>query len=518
MARRESTQAYRGDAFAAFWEEKPSRPGRSSRKRTRREARRRARRHRRGRAGTARRQTGRTSRRPQATTRAATRTGGRPARRTGPRAAPRGAPRKGPRTRGAYGPADRLSTGAVILSIVVGLGLLAVVERSLLEGGRIGPTDTVGAEGASGRPRARAAAPGPERQRRTPAPAPQRRTASPQVAAPDPQALVEQVRQLTVDERGPQARQEYGAAPDRRPLVSATRFSPDRTWAFGTTAVPVPAGTTADPEVAFFAARWNGGRWQPALSGTPAFGALVARMPAAMMSPDEGRSLARYGAVAADRAAAARDGLMLPWKVGATWTMGAPATGAATARPLGALAFWGGDGRVLAAGDGRLYRFCGDGSGGGLVMLLHPSGLATTYYRMRGVTQVRDGSVVRRGEPLGLVGAERPCGGAPAPRPQVQFALRRGAERVPFDGARLGGWTFRERARPLLGYAERGPLQVLPGGLLANLGPVPAAPGTATPPAPAPGSSEEPEARPPGGGPAANATQKRSSRSADSEQ
>ncbi|WP_067478379.1 M23 family metallopeptidase [Actinomadura hibisca] len=517
MARRESTQAYRGDAFAAFWEEKPSRPARSSRKRTRRQARRRARQNPRGRTAQAARRTGRAPaprRQSQTTPRAAVRTGSRPA--------PRGASRKGPRARGGSGPADRLSTGAVILSIVVGLGLLAVVERSLLEGGPLGPTATVGAEGKPGRPRARAAVPDDAgRPRRAPAPVPQRRTAPPQVAAPDPQALAEQVRQLTVDERGPQARQEYGTAPDRRPLVSTARLSPDRTWAFGTTAVPVPAGATADPEVAFFAARWNRGRWQPALSGTPAFGALVARMPVAMMSPDEGRALARYGAVAAGQAAgraAARDGLMLPWKIGATWTMGTPAAGATTARPLGALAFWGGDGRVLAAGDGRLYRFCGDASGGGLVMVLHPSGLATTYYRMRGVTQIRDGSVVRRGEPLGLVGAERPCGGAPAPRPEVQFALRRGAERVPFDGVGLGGWTFRERARPLLGYAERGPLHVLPGGLLANLGPVPAAPGTAAPPTPAPDSPEQPETTPPGGSPSPAATQNRSSSSAESEQ
>ncbi|MCQ0020289.1 M23 family metallopeptidase [Actinomadura madurae] len=144
------------------------------------------------------------------------------------------------------------------------------------------------------------------------------------------------------------------------------------------------------------------------------------------------------------------------------------------ARPLGALAFAGGDGRVVAAGDGRLYRFCSSNAGA-LVMVIHPSGLATTYYHLRNVPRLRDGSVVKRGDALGRTGTGRPCGGAEAPRAQVGFGLRRGAEAVPLAGAVIGGWTFQERANPLLGFAERGVLQVLTGGLLANLGPVPAA-------------------------------------------
>jgi hypothetical protein len=53
----------------------------------------------------------------------------------------------------------------------------------------------------------------------------------------------------------------------------------------------------------------------------------------------------------------------------------------------------------------------------------------------------------------------------------VQFGLRSGSDDLPFEGASLGGWTFRERARPLVGWAERGLLQILPGGLLRNFGP-----------------------------------------------
>ncbi|MGK5559460.1 hypothetical protein ACSNOI_48520, partial [Actinomadura kijaniata] len=55
---------------------------------------------------------------------------------------PRAPARRRPPARRPHGPADRLGTGALALSIVVGLGLLAVVERTVLEGGPIGGTDT----------------------------------------------------------------------------------------------------------------------------------------------------------------------------------------------------------------------------------------------------------------------------------------------------------------------------------------------------------------------------------------
>lgn len=414
-------------------------------------------------------------------------------------------PKSKGRPRGRRGSADRLSVGAFALSFAIGLSLLAIVERALLEGGGFGTSGVAGAEGTL-RPRGEKAAPTPRalpRQGRRPG------AVRPGAPAPDQRALAAQVRRLVLARRGAAAWQSYGAAPARAPLVGTVRAARDRTWVLGTAAIPVPAASSAMPEVAFYAARWTRGRWQAALSGDGAFGALLARAPATVLSRDEAHALARYGAVTAQQAAAAvngtrvGDGLMLPWRVGASWTLGASATGA-PARPLGTLAFWGGDGRVLAAGDGRLYRFCGTSTGRALAMVIHRSGLATTYYGLRGTPELRDGSVVRRGDPLGRTGTGRPCGGAPAPRAQVGFALRRGDGQVPLDGARIGGWTFRERARPLLGYAERGALQVLPGGLLANLGPVPPADAPPSPPAPGaepgggarPGDSPAPSERP----------------------
>jgi len=264
-----------------------------------------------------------------------------------------------------------------------------------------------------------------------------------------------------------------------QPFVGATRQSADRTWVFGTSAIPVPEASAAGPELSFYAAHWTGRQWQVGLSGAAAFAALLGAAPANLMSPSESRLLRRYGALSAAQATTlvngtrAGDRLMLPWKIGQAWSM-TTSDDAASSRPLASLAFSGGDGRVLAAGGGRLYRFCSS-QAGAVVMVIHSSGLASTYYGMKSVTELRDGSVVARGDALGRTGATRPCGGAAAPRAEVAFGLRRGGGAVPLDAAEIGGWTFRERAKPLLGFAERGVLQVLPGGLLANLGPVPAA-------------------------------------------
>lgn len=380
-----------------------------------------------------------------------------------------------PRPRIKFGQTDRLSAGALALSVVVGLALLAVVERAVLEGGPIGTPQQAGSAGALPPARDRSAAPRPSTSTVRPAQNPGASTPT----APDVGALTAQVRRVTLLQRGPAARQAYGAEPAGPPVVATIRMSADRTWAFGTTALPVPATRSAMPEVAFFVARWSLGRWQTALSGSGAFAAQLGRVPAGLMPADEAAALARFSSVTAQQAAIATNGsraadrLMLPWKIGEIWSMGTAAEGGAQpGRPLGTLAFSGGDGRVLAAGDGRFYRFCRDGAGNALVMVLHDSGLASAYYRMRNVAALRDGSAVERGDLLGRTGTARPCGGAPAPRAEVQFGLRRGAEGVPLEGARIGGWTFREQADPLLGFAQRGAMQVLPGGLLANLGPV----------------------------------------------
>ncbi|MGI5202905.1 hypothetical protein ACQEU6_15190 [Spirillospora sp. CA-108201] len=418
-----------------------------------------------------------------------------------PRPGPKATPRRGRR------PADRLSIGAIVLSTAVGLSLLGIAERALLDGGPVGGSSgPVGSQRAIRPPKPGAGTSAQPQQ-------PQQRpgggggTAT-TPAGPDLGVLATQVRRLTLAQRGTAARQAYGAALTRQPFVGATRQSADRTWVFGTSAIPVPEASAAGPELAFYAAHWNGRQWEVGLSGATAFASLLGAAPANLMSPSESRLLRKYGALSAAQAATllngtrAGDRLVLPWKIGQAWSM-TTSDDAASSRPLASLAFSGGDGRVLAAGGGRLYRFC-SGQAGAVVMVIHPSGLASTYYGMRSVTELRDGSVVEQGDALGRTGSARPCGGAAAPRAEVAFGLRRGGGAVPLDGAEIGGWTFRERAKPLLGFAERGVLQVLPGGLLANLGPVPAADGSASS-TPSPGKKPADGAGP-AGAPAPAAT------------
>ncbi|TDC67724.1 hypothetical protein E1200_14045 [Actinomadura sp. GC306] len=430
-------------------------------------------------------------------------------------------PRPGPKAkpRGGRGPADRMSIGAIVLSTAVGLSLLGIAERALLEGGPIGGTsDPAGSERALS-----PALPGgnPVQQPQQPGGRPGGQAGAPanRAAAPNLAVLSAQVRKLTIDERGAAAQQAYGAPAGGRPIVDLTRTSADKTWAFGTTAIPVPTGSSAAPEVAFYAARWTGEEWQVGLSGSSAFTTLLGAVPANTMPAAEVNALRRYGAVTAEQATAlvngtrAGDRLTLPWKTGQAWTM---TTSEGSARPLGTLAFSGGNGRVLAAGSGHLYRFCSDSAGRAMIMVVHASGVATTYYRLQNVSQARDGALVSQGAPLGRAGTDRPCGGAASPRPEVGFGLRHGGGRVPLDGAQLGGWTFRERANPLLGFAERGALQVLPGGLIANLGSVPA--GEDAPPAepsPAPSAGDGAGSTP---APEAAATQNRSQSGANSQQ
>ncbi|GAA4230161.1 hypothetical protein GCM10022254_24310 [Actinomadura meridiana] len=450
----------------------------------------------------------------------------------GERRARHGAPpRPGPkaRPRGGRGRNDRLSIGAIVLSTAVGLSLLGIVERALLDGGPIGGSSgPIGSQDAITPPKPGGGPGRPSRQ----SPRPGQSGAPGTETGPDPRALTAQVRKLTLTERGAAAREAYGAAPGGAPIVNTTRTSADRTWVFGTTAIPVPDSSTAGPEVAFYAARWTGEDWQVGLSGGRLFGDLLGAVPATVMPVAEAKALRGYATVTADRAATlvggdgGGDRLMLPWKVGDAWSMTTP-DASGSPRPLASVAFSGGDGRVLASGDGRLYRFCADAAGHAMLMVIHPGGVATIYHRLTDIpAKLRDGAAVAQGDPLGRTGTDRPCGGAPAPDAEVAFGVRRGAGTVPLDGARIGGWTFRERAEPLLGYAERGALQVLPGGLLANLGPVPPA---EEPPADDPPADDTPSS-PPSPGlplkgvagsaaiPAPPATQKRSPIGANSQQ
>lgn len=363
---------------------------------------------------------------------------------------------------------DGIGIVGVVLTAAVGVAMLAVVERAMIDG-------SVGTAQAGLNVQLKPKAPkaSPSGQAAAPAPGAQAPVKEPVAVVP----LADQVRKLTLAQRGAQARRAYGTAANRPPIIGATRFSANRDWAIGTTAIPVPAGRAAMPQVALFVARLTGGKWQIALSGTPRFNSLVRVAPAGMIPGAEKQSLTRFS----NAGTTAETGLMLPWKAGDSWSLNAAVRRTAEGtRPLGLVSFSGGDGKVLAAGAGRLYRFCTTAANRGMVMVVHTSGLASLYYQMNQVTRVPDGTLVQRGAVLGRTGTDLPCGGAGSTA-KVQFGLRKGADEVPLADTSVGGWIFRERAVPLVGWAERGALQTLPGGVLRNFGAVRGVPAPALP-------------------------------------
>jgi murein DD-endopeptidase MepM/ murein hydrolase activator NlpD len=110
-------------------------------------------------------------------------------------------------------------------------------------------------------------------------------------------------------------------------------------------------------------------------------------------------------------------------------------------------------------------------------MIIHPDGLATEYYQLTSGTRLADGSQVKRGDYLGNVGVDHPCGGGTG-EPQVRFGLRHADQGVAIDGWTIGGWTFHAGTGADTFVAVRDDLQALPGEPVVNLG-VPRLPGIA---------------------------------------
>jgi hypothetical protein len=205
------------------------------------------------------------------------------------------------------------------------------------------------------------------------------------------------------------------------------------------------------PEVTLFVAYIANRTWQVALAGQPGFNTVVGRAPASVMPAAEKSVL-----VAAENTTpVANTDLMLPWRMGQSWTM---------ASTPGGLSFSGGSGRVLAAGPGYLFRACRQGNQS-LIVILHPNGLSTVYDQLAGTTTARNGSFVTAGTFLGKTGNRLACGGGTvAGPPAVRFALQSGM----LDGTTIGGWTF--HVDVLSGFAQHGATMVKPGGKLQNFG------------------------------------------------
>ncbi|MFW5418908.1 M23 family metallopeptidase [Nocardiopsis sp. CNT-189] len=289
------------------------------------------------------------------------------------------------------------------------------------------------------------------------------------VAAQDgPPGLDEAVRAAMLDERGPAAREMFGTRSLKEPLVEPVEEAGG--WAFGTATIPAPGGAHAAPETALFAARAGGDGWRVGLHGTDAFAGLVADAPEEVVGAEEKALLAQNHAAGKDASAAADTGLGLPWRQGVSWWMGGgPHGNSGSSTPYSSVDFNGGDGQVLAAGPGRVYKSCVR-AGSALVTVVHPNGYSTSYYHMTDLTGLADGSEVRTGTYLGRIGNELPCGGSSSGA-HVHLSLLRGGSHTGIDGMELGGWTFHAAARPYEGHATRNGQTVGRGGRLVNHGP-----------------------------------------------
>jgi LasA protease len=249
-----------------------------------------------------------------------------------------------------------------------------------------------------------------------------------------------------------------------QPLVEPSRFAGDR-WVFGTTTVPLTTAEHESPQSSLFVAHKESRKWRVELEGSAGFVELARQAPREVVSDSE-KDLFAQNFQAQPLAAT---GLGLPWPQGVSWWMGGgPHGNSGSARPFSSIDFNGGDGRVLSAGAGKVYKSCVRGRSA-LVKVVHPNGFSTTYYHMYDLTTLADGSNVQTGTYLGHIGNELPCGGS-STGAHVHFSLLRGNTHVSVNGQSIGGWTFYEGSQAYGGYALRNGVRVNTGGRVTNYG------------------------------------------------
>jgi hypothetical protein len=377
--------------------------------------------------------------------------------------------------------ANRVSALGMAVVVTVGLMLAVIVEQKMFPVGSV---------------HRQPVAQGPGHAKPRPKPSKHRTSAKP--VSPT-HVLNHLVQQVALKERGPVARHEYGAQKIAAPVVRIARLGAQRRWAFGSEVIPPPQGATAVPESSLYLAHATGDSWKVALAGSPDFAALLREAPTSVLPGGERTALERYdtSAKAAPAKSAtpkaappkakatpvkatvpAGDELMLPWSAGQSWTL-LPAE-------LGS-SFDGGDGRVLSAGTGRIYRLCSSSPDRGLVMVIGADGTAAMYYQLAQITDVPDGSLVEQGDYLGRTSTDQACGGGTAPRRLVRFGLRNVDGPLSLEGVKLGGWTLHQSPSEI--FAERDGLRVEAGNPLLNFG-------VTTSPTPAPSPTHSPTKSP----------------------
>ncbi|PGA90703.1 peptidoglycan DD-metalloendopeptidase family protein [Bacillus toyonensis] len=251
---------------------------------------------------------------------------------------------------------------------------------------------------------------------------------------------------------------------DKQVQVNVKRLSDDEHWAFGAVVILAPNMTGAFPEGKLFIAKKSTTNWQVALEGTDLFGELSQQIPHTMMSAQEKKTFSLLGN--AQVFSQNRPELRLPYEKGQSWMMsGGPHGWSGSDRPYSSLDLYGGDQRVLAAGDGTAYTMCSNNRG--WIRIYHDNGYATDYYHLWN-NIIPDGQPVQEGTFLGYTGTDVSCGGYASGR-HVHFSLLQGNTRVPLQEKELGGWVFFETS-PYNGYAMHGSTVRYTGYTLYNYG------------------------------------------------
>lgn len=260
--------------------------------------------------------------------------------------------------------------------------------------------------------------------------------------------------------------------------------SPDKKWAFGSITVNLGDLKLYEvPRSEFFIAQFlSNNQWKVYLSGEDEFKALLNKpqtnffnneiKPFIPKENDSSNKETDSSNKETDFSNKETDSsnmeFSLPWESGVEWQSGGGPHGwSKGVRPFNSLDFNGGDGTVRAAADGTIYKSCVRGNSA-IVNVLHQNGYSTRYYHMTNITNKRNGSKVYKGEYLGKIGNEVPCGGF-STGPHVHFSLYKQGEAVAVNNHTFGGWTFFEGDDEYKGSAKHHNRTVyLPGGSLFN--------------------------------------------------
>jgi LasA protease len=250
--------------------------------------------------------------------------------------------------------------------------------------------------------------------------------------------------------------------------VNVTREDAKAGWTSGTAVITAAAREGAYPDGwVFVAQRDKNGAWSVGLDGSQEFGRLAPMAPESVMSQQERDIFAAAGRTGGDIGieATASDitELRLPWATGTSWRL----TGGPHGDVRGSIDLAGGDGRVLAAGSGRVYVMCS--SRRGWLRVYHPNGYTSDYYHLSGNITPANGTAVSEGAFLGNIGVDVSCGGS-ATGPHVHFSILKADTKVAWHHRSAGKWVFFNGTNPYEGYALHGSTRVNVGGSLNNYG------------------------------------------------